>query len=526
MKNRYKYSWLPVARPSLVALSFAVFLTGCGPDKNDVVLQKSVEKYDGPALEHVESWTGDQQAAGANCGLLTVPSDYSAQNPVARKIAFVTLPAIKTGDQPEQNPMIFFVGGPGMSGTLVTDFNEGGSGASLRHNRELIMVDYRGVGLSEPFLECQGPGDMKNCKKALHKTGMADELRTANFVKDIDLLLEKFGHDKVSVYSGSYGTRVALTMMRDRPERLSHVIIDGVFPPEVNGFSQGARAILAGLNKIAERCEESIECTRKLGSTRSKIEGLADKWKARDDHEELFNVLASYSHQPAAPLLVNELSMLNADKSAELLYKTWYGEPEDNGVEAQESENNNTEAPQTSENEMPDVSMYEFSMPMALGIVCSEEAAFISQQPLNKNRHNFSGTLLDMVNNYSSGAPFPPSAANGICKKMEILPADAVEIAPITSSIPTLVLSGGGDTQTSFEWGELAASRLPNARHYIFPFSGHMVAMENPCAVNIAGQFADNPMDKLDISCLKKQEKWSNDLILSSDNIVKEFKFD
>jgi pimeloyl-ACP methyl ester carboxylesterase len=511
---------------SIFTCILTLSLISCGFSKNSALQKKTIQYPIHSAIEYIPCWTYALRQENAKCGLLSVPSDYKKPNSIIRKISFAIMPALKPAASkeniPEQNPMIFFVGGPGSSGTFyASHFRGDGSTTYLRHNRKLILIDYRGVGMSEPFLSCQDPEDMESCKKALDSSGMSDELRTATFVQDTDLLLKNLGYDKVSVYAGSYGTRVALTMMRDRPERLSHVIIDGVFPPEVNGFSQGSRSILAGLNKIAERCETNNECVKKLGDIRGKIENLADRWVDLEDVGYLLSTLATFSHHPAGPLLAHKLSTLSADDGAKLLlqYSEGYETPADKDSN---NENLDTEDLGNEEGEMPELYEREDSFVMALGIVCSEEAAFIDQQPLNTKRHGFSGTLIDIVGNFSVGAPFLPSEAKIICKKLGISAADPVEIAPVRSAIPTLVLSGGADLQTSFEWGELAASRLSNAQHYIFPFSDHMVATSNPCAMNITGQFADNPTTLLNISCLRKEEKRSNRLILSTDNILKD----
>jgi pimeloyl-ACP methyl ester carboxylesterase len=456
------------------------------------------------AIQYVDCWTDSLRESGARCGLLLVPVSYDEPLGPTRKVSFAVMPALEASPAAEKELVLFLIGGPGPAGTFTDEFADDGPGAYVRHDRKLIMVDYRGTGMSEPFLGCAGPEDVAACKQALDDSGMVSELRTAVFVKDADRLLGELGYDSASIYSGSYGTRVALTMMRDVPERISHVVLDGVFPPEVNGFAQGSRAILAGLNRIAEACEADFACTEQLGNIRGKIMALAAAWADREEAGELLEALATLSHFQAAPLLVHEMSTMSPDESARLVAQ--FREKEEDGPgDSDDDEDKRSQ-----------------SFVMALGVVCSEEAAFIDRQPLDTTRHRFAGPMIEVLRDFSGGAPFPPSQAEKICNILEIGAAPEVEMEPVESEIPTLVLSGGMDLDTSFEWGELAASRLASAQHFVFPFAGHVVAMEDSCAKDITGQFLRNPDAALDTSCLQEQHRRSQALILHSSDVVAE----
>lgn len=72
----------------------------------------------------------------------------------------------------------------------------------------------------------------------------------------------------------------------------------------------------------------------------------------------------------------------------------------------------------------------------------------------------------------------------------------------VRSDIPTLVLNGTLDTQTSMHWGAEAAVGLTNARNYIIPEAGHGTIMYQPCAQDIATAFVNDPAAPLDASCI------------------------
>lgn len=72
----------------------------------------------------------------------------------------------------------------------------------------------------------------------------------------------------------------------------------------------------------------------------------------------------------------------------------------------------------------------------------------------------------------------------------------------VRSDIPTLVLNGTLDVQTSMHWGAEAAAGLTNARNYIIPEAGHGTIAYQPCARDIATAFVNDPVAPLDVGCI------------------------
>ena len=475
-----------------------------------VLYEKNTQDtIDFAGISYTDCWTDALGKANAICGLMSVPISYNNEKSDARAFSFAILPALENSPQAierPKEPIVFLIGGPGPAGTYHANiFLESGSGAFLRNGRELILVDYRGSGMSVPYAGCEIPSGVVSalrCLKAILVSD-SDEFRSANFAKDVNNLIKMLGHDAVVLYGASYGTRLALTMMRDTPEYISHVVLDGVFPIEVNGFTQGPRSLLAGLALIAKRCEKDPLCHQKLGLIIPKLEALAVKWGQREDKDVLFSFLAQYSHFPQAPLLVDKLSGLTADEAADLLLKI--------------ASLDVPGGPEQDDNERS------LSIPLALGVVCSEEAAFMKEQPLDSERHGFSPGFVYMLSNISSGAPFSASQAGVICGVLGVDDAPEIEQEPVESDIPTLLTSGGMDLQTSFEWGILTSENLSNSQHHIVPYSDHMVMFdEEDCGRNLISQFIADPENELDLSCLREYP--IEPLLVESDNILDDFK--
>jgi pimeloyl-ACP methyl ester carboxylesterase len=72
---------------------------------------------------------------------------------------------------------------------------------------------------------------------------------------------------------------------------------------------------------------------------------------------------------------------------------------------------------------------------------------------------------------------------------------------PVTSEIPTLVLWGYNDTQTSMKDALLAAESLPNAQAVGFPEAGHGAIVFSKCAKDIGVAFIERPGEPVNAAC-------------------------
>lgn len=482
---------------SLVVLSASI--AGCGGG-GDVAGSSPVVGH-GEPITYTDCWTDALVNADARCGLLQVPADYSDASGPTRQTAFTIVPPLAGADEIAREPVIYLIGGPGLSGTYLSEID----GYSiddlefLRRARSVILVDYRGIGRSEPFIDCEFSRTMEECRSALRTTGLGPELRTAIFAKDIDSLLEALDFKSVVLYGESYGTRVALTMMRDVPNRISHVVLDSVFPPEV-GMHHDPQSALAGLSRIADVCDANDECTEAFGDLRSKIMDLGERWSDREDAGTLLGGLATTAFFPSAPLLVDTLWKLEAGEAAKLA---------DRLAQVTNEQHFEDSAEDRAESNL-----------MAMGVICSEEAHLLEQHaPFDTSRYGITGTTLQTILSTLYGAPMPAQAAVQLCQAFDIPAAPDREVLSVESDIRALILSGGMDQDTSFEWGELTKSRLTNSRHFIFPFTGHVSATNNECAAQIAAQFVVDPERELDTSCHSAELARSSALVFESSDI-------
>ena len=120
--------------------------------------------------------------------------------------------------------------------------------------RDLILMDQRGAGLSEPSLDCPeiervglellklsgDPGRRRTvymaaaeeCRRRWLAAGVAlGDYDTGTAAADFVELRRALGVAAWNLYSVSYGTRLALVLIREDPEGLRSVILDSAYPP-------------------------------------------------------------------------------------------------------------------------------------------------------------------------------------------------------------------------------------------------------------------------------------------------------
>ena len=125
---------------------------------------------------------------------------------------------------PKGKPVVFLHGGPGAG--LVPDYRRFFDPEAYR----VILFDQRGSGRSVPHASL-------------------DDNTTWHLVADIEQLREHFGVDQWLVFGGSWGSTLALAYAETHPERVSGLVLRGIFLGRQNEASwlyednQGASAI-------------------------------------------------------------------------------------------------------------------------------------------------------------------------------------------------------------------------------------------------------------------------------------------
>lgn len=178
-------------------------------------------------------------------GWLEVPARHG--NPRGAKIR-VPVVRLRTSNPNPGPPVIFLAGGPGNPGTRALMGSLAPSATRIRAFADVIAFDQRGTGASEPSLAVSGRFDLPASVSVdatlvrqrlaalgtLIRTSIGSrgiELSAYNTMEsadDVDLLRRALDVDKVILWGHSYGTHLALAVIKRHGAHVSQALLGGV----------------------------------------------------------------------------------------------------------------------------------------------------------------------------------------------------------------------------------------------------------------------------------------------------------
>lgn len=187
------------------------------------------------------------------CGIISVPEDHGDPDGDRLNLAFIVYRAHSLA--PVADPVVYLHGGPG-GGTVSSVASVSFFFDHLRGRRDVIAFDQRGVDASGPDMDCFGTlaenvGDVvdslegtdlpelestlvSECIAELEGRGFDLPLfNTTQNARDVRSVMSALGYADYNIYGVSYGTQLALEVMRTVPEGVRSVVLDSVAPPQI-----------------------------------------------------------------------------------------------------------------------------------------------------------------------------------------------------------------------------------------------------------------------------------------------------
>lgn len=192
----------------------------------------------------------DGQEHKGDLGRLRVPENRRARSSRMIQIAFLRLPS--TAEKPGA-PIVFLAGGPGVPGSVMAKvpvyyrlF------AELQRVGDVILLDQRGTGMSDPNLECVTgaslPLDVFSSEAAAVR-GLVATTRictaqarakgadlagytTEQSADDLEDLRAALGVDRLNLLGFSYGTALAQAYVARHPQGIGRVVFAATGGPE------------------------------------------------------------------------------------------------------------------------------------------------------------------------------------------------------------------------------------------------------------------------------------------------------
>jgi pimeloyl-ACP methyl ester carboxylesterase len=460
---------------------------------------------------------GQVEGKTIKCGYLAVPQDRSDPKSPLIRLAVATFrnPAARV----EKDPVIVYLGGSGVSGLEMLDMMFADLTAPVfAANRDLVICDQRGSGLSEPALDCPDVLDLNGdlldmtvkgkkvsdkeaadlglqaisaCAKTLGtQTDLSDFHANAG-AADVEDLRKTLGYDKVNLWGIGYGTRLVLEMLRDYPAGVRSAVLDSAVPPEVDPIKEGPANLARSLDLLFKACAADKACNAAYPNLQQIFKDTVSKLNKTPlsftfgeddvvlDGDDLVGVLYAGLGEPDLVFLLPRLiDEVGAGDSSEL------------GLRIASF--------------IVSFGMQPFvSHGAAYSFLCHDEITFATPKDVNA-----------AAAKYPELAGYFEYALTGklafrLCEAWGAGKGDLADNMPVVSTVPTLVLAGSYDPIAPPAWGQATAKNLKKAYFFEYPGLGDAISME-PCPAEMMAAFLKNPGKAPDAACARKmgQPQW------------------
>jgi len=432
--------------------------------------------------------TPDGNVSGL-CGKYEVYENRAAQS--GRKIALNIMLLPAASDKPATDPWFALAGGPGQS--AVEAYPLAGFTTKVRQQRDVVLVDQRGTGTSNPLpcmlrdpkdaqamiAEAIPPEKVRACRTELENKADLAQYTTTIFADDLDELRQALGYDKINVFGGSYGTRAALVYLRMHGDHVRTIGLEGVAPPQYRIPLAFSRTTQNSVDQLMDRCAADAACHKDFPDLKNEFQSLVDRLEKSPAQFEVKNPAAGTQSVKLSrgmfvanlrpmlyiPPLVSEFPYLihsayqgdwSTYAAAVLLVRNAIDKQLDRG--------------------------------MSLSVICAEDIPGVTEQMIH---HDTSGTYL---------GDFQVRAYQNACREWAQgnIPADFHN--PIRSAVPALLISGALDPATPPQASTAAARDLSNSRVVVVKDGTHGTG--SPCIDGLIADFvAQGTVAALDVSC-------------------------
>jgi pimeloyl-ACP methyl ester carboxylesterase len=418
-------------------------------------------------------------------------------------------------------PTIELNGGPGgPSEDLAVGLAVGFDALSPEYGRfleqgDLVLVDQRGTGRSQPRITCtdreldRGPiAGGQACADRFAKEGVdLAGYVTAENAEDIHDLVVALGNKPVNLHSISYGTRLALEVLRRHPSDVRAAIIDGVLPAQGKALSEGDLNIDDVVSRIFAACLADTKCN----ATYPDLEKALSDLKTKLDMQpftyqgfpydfyafagELFQDLYGEGMAATVPMRIHRLlngtqAQFEADMKA--LDDDWAK------MDAERDEAfNKTPLGREALKRMkadPDPGAGQMAEGMYLSVVCSDYAPYESLDEALANEARIRPVFRNEAfvrEIFEACKPWPARA------KTENV------FAAVTSDRPVLGVGGLLDPATPARWRDLARQTLGKSQAITMKAGAH--GAMDACGMQAKMAFLAAPEAKIDAACGEAQ---------------------
>jgi pimeloyl-ACP methyl ester carboxylesterase len=405
------------------------------------------------------------------------------------------------GDHVAPEPVMFLDGGPG-EGSLQQMLGAGFPFTSVLEDHDLIVFDQRGTGFSAPRPVCDlsesevttslHPADggvrdaganaallagIDRCHASAVASTDLSIFRSAENAADAEAVRKALGYPTFDVYGISYGSRYALTVLRDYPSAVSMAILDSVVPLQSDIVADQGVNIYRAIHLVGAACGSQPSCASKYGDVEAKelatlerVGAMPPKIRLSDGSSAtvppklVANLLVAFMYSSETISLLPELVQELTDEDYSALQA------------AMDAQTTSTSSVATA---------------TYLSVTCADQVPFSSLSALNQSLSAVPERWRQWLT---------PSVLYDICRIWNVPAAPPIDHLAVVSSVPTLVTSGQFDPVTPPSYGALAAMTLSRSRPVVFAGEAHASSV-TPCGKDVLHAFLNAPSGEPNASC-------------------------
>jgi pimeloyl-ACP methyl ester carboxylesterase len=449
--------------------------------------------------------TGLTEGKQVSCGYVTVPENRAANNGKTLKLAVAIFKGQQYMDSTDPDPVIRLDGGPGGASldNLAVAINASNYDQYI-FDHDVVMFDQRGVGYSTPSLSCPELQSMqdasetsgattyeqaaKTCYNRLLGEGLDlngfNSLQNAGDVNDI---IHALGYKQMTVYGVSYGTRLALTVMRLYPAAVRATILDSTYPPD-DYRTQLPSDAQRVFTVLFQGCSKDPNCNAEYPNLQTTFYNLVDTLNA---HPITFNTADPSTGQAYTVHFAG-------DDLVGFIFSVFYVTQLIPDIPQLIIQIKNKDYSEFS-------SIYgaltfddSFSDGLFYSTECSEDWPFTTQQDITQSEQGVDPHLAKVFGQEDEEQEY------AVCQFWKVQTVPTAQKQPVVSSIPTLILAGEYDPITPPTNGQDAEKTLSHSYFFEFPGQGHGQEYSSACSDQIIQAFTDNPTQQPDGSCISQ----------------------
>lgn len=306
---------------------------------------------------------------------------------------------------------------------------------------------------------------------------------------DVEVLRATLGYSQINLYGVSYGTAVVQEVMRLHPQGVRAAILDAVVPVSQNFIANAPAVYDSSLDEFFQACREDPDCLRQHPDLEKEFLDLVDQLNA----QPITLTVPEINPDTHTPTGIIYQMPLDGDTFIVLAFQLQY---QADILRALPQIITNIRNHGKDELLSSVTGQVLFSNLVSEGAYYSEVCAAL---------HDFQvpDAEWETLRPQITAAEKPGlEAAATICQEWEVPPLEAGLSQPVTSDIPTLIISGRFDPVTPARNGALVAETLSRSVQIVLPNAGHGAGLQLECPQAIVRAFLKTPGQQPDLSCV------------------------